>query len=859
MRKKLLMSALALIMVMSLSVPTAFASVGPVGDPLQDNDKIVDVFINADVDSGIDPEIIKTMLAEKLNGGTKVFSGSTKVLTADDFRINTNVVSIDVSDLSKWIIYDHYGSDAGAVYENGDQTGKVTAPTSWTNVFGPSTVKRPYFAYYEENKSYGDNANVFKISDFLALPSENQTSVAPLDQHIYALKEDAGSYAMTFIGYGSPAYCDYLYYPATSAGTKEVSFTVNSNYVNTHTMSAQYGGAGYLLNTGIDSVTGYISGYVLLFQFNSPSTLSAIRLMKINDNVLADDLHQNGLFHFDSNNWQYNSDYVTEIKAVTGVSWSPIMDVNLELTPTNIKLMLKAAADTDYTSILNESLTSTGYNGFGPFTQYSSHGCEDNTQFRFTKLQMGFAADSTSILDALSKSNFLAGSEKYFVNLLKESGGSTVSNEDWQGVTRLRDGKIRYVTNVDNPFLNDGGVVTSGAPNGSNGKTIKTYADLDALTDKIAAYILQKNSYTTPSGTISLSSPVAMFDLRALNNESVATVVRDFVGSGLPVYTSDASKPSTGATLQTYKYKLTSPGGVVQTLPDRTAPASSSNPLMTVTTSTELGTWTANLTVVDSHENVSSSATATFQVAKAEEYDVAITAGAHMTLTDGNTPVNNSTSPSSAALQRVPSEGTSSQTVTQYTPITDIPVTAEEGYVLPAGYSLGHGLSFVRLTETTGKVTGTPTGDLTATLKDARKASVITCTLGTGTGSTPDMTKYYITVLPSDPGFEYNLIDSKGNVYPTGNSWVSGREEAIVFGPLFLGDTYKVIARPTGSEEFAYEELDSFVLLRPSPDPTPTPDTGDASQLGLLFFLLLGSLTGAVLVCRRKPEESNES
>ena len=843
MRKKFLMVALAMMMTLTLSVPVAFAGV-PTGDPLQDNDKIVDIFINADIDSSIDPEVIKAMLAEKLNGGTKIFSGSTNVLTADDIRINTNVMSIDVSDLSKWVVYDHYGSNVGATFANNNLTGKggelgydanynaatVDVPDSWSDVFGDSSIKRPYFAYYESSMtnyydeldpSYIDNSTVYKIEDYLNLSENAQLICAPLNQHIYALKDSSDNYAMTFVGYGSPGYCDFLYYPTTSAGKKEVSFSVNSQYVNTHTMNSTIGGAGFLLNSGIDPATGFISGYVLIYQFDSPDSLNGIRLLKINDGVKADDFHQNGMF----NGWSGPA-YVSDIMSVGGLDWSSIMDINLEITPTSVKVLQKASTESEYAEIINETLDDTGYNGFGPFTQYSSHGCSDSTQFRFTELEMGFAADSTSILDALSKANFLAGSEKYFVNLLHESGGSSVSDEDWEGITRMRDGKIRYVTNVDNPFLNDGGVVTSGAPNGSNGKTIKTYADLDELTDKIAAYILQKNTYVTPSGTITLSNPVAIFDLRAMSNESVATVVRDFVGSGLPIYTQDTSKPSAGKTIETYKYKITSPSGVVQTLADRAAPASASNPLMTVETDTEPGIWTINLMVVDSADKTSSSATATFQVVEAEEYDVSITAGAHMTLQD-----------------------TSTQTVTQYSAITDISVTADEGYVLPAAYSIGHGLYFVRLTETTGKVSGIPTDDVTATLKDARKASVITCTLGTGTEPTPDKTKYYITVLPSDPAFEYNVIDGKGNIYPTGNPWTPGSDGSIVFGPLALGDTYKVVARPIDSEEFAYEEIDSFTLIEPV-------DTGDHSQTGLLAFLVFGSLAGAFLAFRRKNKQT---
>lgn len=814
MHKKILTVILALIMALSITTPAAYAGVAPTGDPLQDNSSMVDIFINADVASGINPETIKTMLATKLNGGLKQFPSSSKTLTADDIRINTNVVSIDMSDMSKWVVYDHYGSNNGATYANSNQTGIVDAPASWINTFGASTVKRPYFAYYEYSST---NPTVYSIANYLALPVSSQQYVAPLDQHIYALKDSSDNYSMTFVGYGSPAYCDFLYYPTSSAGTKQVSFSVDSQYVNTHTLT----GAGFLLNSGIDNATGNISGYVLYYHFQSAASLYAIKLMKINPGVTADDLHQNGML----------GSYLTEVNTYTSPAWNSKMDINLEITPTSLKVTQKPTSGTEYANIFDVKLDATSYNGFGPFTQYSGHGCSMSSQFRFTNLEMGFAADSSSILDALAKSNFLAGSEKYFVNLLNESGGSEIIADDWEGITRMREGSIRYVTNVVNPFLNDGGVVTSGAPNGSNGRTFTTYADLDELTTKIAAYILSKNSYVMPAGTITLSNPIAMFDLRAGSNESVVTVVRDFVGSGgLPIYTSDNSKPSTNATLDTYRYKITSPSGVVQTLSDRTSPASASNPLMTIALNTEVGTWTVDLVVVDTAEKTSSTSTATFQVAEAEEYTIEIKAGNHMTLDD---------------------DDINPQTVTQFSPIVNIPVTAETGYVLPAAYSIGNGLYFVRLTETTGKISGTPTDSLKATLKDARIPSTVTCALGTGSEPTPDKDKYYITVTPSDPGFEYNLMDKNGALFPASNPWTQGRETAIVFGPLALGDTYTVVARQLETEEFGYEEIDEFALE------SPAVDTGDTSKTNLLLLLAFGSLASAVLVARRRRQGVN--
>jgi hypothetical protein len=855
MRKKAFSGFLALIIALMLAVPVVPAYAVPAADPLQDNEKIVDIYINADSNSGIDPDLIKTMLMEKLEGATKNFGGNLGILEDADIRINTNMVSLDISDLSAWYVYDHYGSNDGAVYDNDNQEGKITPPTSWTDVFGSPSVKRPYFAYWEQNTYY--NPTVYRIEDYLQLPEEKQIYTAPLDQHIFALQDGSGDYAMTFVGYGIPGYGDFLYYPATSTGKKQVSFTVDSNYVNTHTMDSTYGGAGFLLNTGIDS-SGYIHGYVLLYQFNSPTSLNALNLYKINNNVSADDFHQNGMFN------NYSGGYVTQIASGTVPEWESMMDIDLEITPSNVTVAQKPSSDSEYVEVLNASLDDTAFNGFGPLVQYSSHWCDDSTQFRFTKLEMGFSTSSTSVLDALAKSNFLDDSEKYFVNLLNDDGGSTLNEGDWEGVARLRDGQIRYVTNVKNPFLNDGGIVSTGAPNGSNGKTILSYADLDELTDKLVAYILGNNTYKAPSGSITLSNPVAIFDLRAGDDESVATIVRDFLPTGgLEIYTNDSSIPSDGANLETYQYKITNPSGTSQTLPDRTSPASASNPLMTVDADTELGVWTVDLTVTDDAEKTSSVSTVTFLVAEAEEYDIVIAPGAHMTLSGGST----------------------SQTVVQFMDMEEITVTADEGFAVPGTYYIGDGLVFEKTSDTTGVVTGSPTADQNVTLKNCRMASVVTCELGKGDATTPETEKYYVTITPTDPDFEYTVItedfdlddmdqgqtysapgleqlatEEPSVAYPVNQTWVSGTGGSLVFGPFDDPNTYYVLVRPLESDDIP-DLMDTFVLqgvevpvIEPGTEPEKEAvDTGDDSNplfWGLAALLALAGM--GVAVYRRR-------
>lgn len=64
-------------------------------------------------------------------------------------------------------------------------------------------------------------------------------------------------------------------------------------------------------------------------------------------------------------------------------------------------------------------LESTGYNGFGPFVGYRSHGCSELTTMRFLDLEMKYEATA---FDALKTTQYYQGAEqKYFINLDRKS------------------------------------------------------------------------------------------------------------------------------------------------------------------------------------------------------------------------------------------------------------------------------------------------------------------------------------------------------------------------------------------------------------------------------------------------------
>lgn len=114
--------------------------------------------------------------------------------------INTSTQSIDTQDLSTWYVYDHY------------DTAHYTDQSAWEAVYGESSNQRPYQSYSET-----EGGERITIADKAKTDLTQWTTVSKLDSHIYSYEMD-GKPAMLFAGYGSPDYCDYLFYPTTNTG-----------------------------------------------------------------------------------------------------------------------------------------------------------------------------------------------------------------------------------------------------------------------------------------------------------------------------------------------------------------------------------------------------------------------------------------------------------------------------------------------------------------------------------------------------------------------------------------------------------------------------------------------------------------
>ncbi len=431
-------------------------------------------------------------------------------------RVDTGIHDIDTTDLSSWYVYDHYdvlnyldeeralaalGDEFKTYpdlkarltekckknYPGRDENNKsVYLPRSyyefldrcmgsnWTDVFGPSTNKRPCQPVWERFDQTGGPVTLeSKVESGLA----DFDHVAHLDRHIHSYKGDDGSAAMVFSGYGYGAFTDYLFYPAECEGTEFVSFTVDSTYVNTHSLN----GAGFLINTGIDR-HGVIKGYLLYYSLTGAkpnAKANKLTLYRLDEGLKAVDLSDlhNGPTTDMTKNAVKGMTKVFE-KAISGTEWKSKMDVDLTITEDKVEVRQKATDSSGFNLIASWDLDSTGYRGFGPLVQYEGQGhtCNMNSMFLYSNLKMSFTEglvnNAESLLANIKNSQFAKDSEnKIFVNLVKEEntggdGGYAVCNGTVNGaslkdkgiVQLLANKKIRIITNYNDDVDVAGGM-----------------------------------------------------------------------------------------------------------------------------------------------------------------------------------------------------------------------------------------------------------------------------------------------------------------------------------------------------------------------------------------------------------------
>lgn len=540
MKKKQLSLILSIILAISSFSPlVTFAEDIIITDPATK-----DIYLNVDSDTGYDAtELVAAVESEIVRLGGN---------DAPSVRIKTNNTQIDTTDLSNWYVYDHYDTAywtarATSLFANG-QIVSNDASLAWKKDFAMDSltdIKRPYTGQtYAE--VYG---SVYKIQDYLN--TNLSGGVQKLDQHIYSGVDSNGAF-MTFLGYGIPAYMDYLFYPDTLSGTKTVTYTIDSNNVSTHTLSS----SGFLINTGIDA-SGFIRGYILVYAYTS-NTSYTLNLYPIKSGITPQAL-SNGTSALTT----YLDASVTPITSGALTTYTST-DVTLTIKPDSIKVEHKSPQDTNFTTMKEwTGLTTTGYNGFGPYVKYTPHNCYLLTSYKFTNLKMSSSTDAGSLVSAfasLQNADYLENQQidRYLVNILGANSAYDLTNDsDYLALVQQKQINLftnKEVSEIDSylpSYLVD-----------------STSSSLSQLATSIAQYILgitpgtNSDVPTTPVVT----SIVANFTLKS-GDVQVSQIKRNLIPSeGIVLDVTNSTIVPSGVTLGDPTFTLTKPSGSVSTV-----------------------------------------------------------------------------------------------------------------------------------------------------------------------------------------------------------------------------------------------------------------------------------------------------
>jgi len=198
---------------------------------------------------------------------------------------------------------------------------------------------------------------------------------------------------LTFYGYTSPAYKDFMLTNGSPSGKKIITFDMDESKVDYHSME----GGGFLFNSKIDS-NGKLSGYAILY------VQGAVRVYKING-VDAAALHNE------------TSKALTSMPGVTQVgSYTKGASTHhsIKIVATDTKLNMW---DNGVQTIKDVNLPDVYGNEFGPIVSHISHGCEIISIFAFDNMKL-YSTSSKTLDVAVDEINWETNSPlRYVVNI----------------------------------------------------------------------------------------------------------------------------------------------------------------------------------------------------------------------------------------------------------------------------------------------------------------------------------------------------------------------------------------------------------------------------------------------------------
>ena len=531
-KKMVVGTILAFSMVCSLIISNPIKAKDAINNP----DPIIDIVVNVPADYPGTFLDFKADLEEKL-----VAQG----LERGSFRIISSAVKIDTTEQSGWYVYDHY-------------TSKATYDKYYSD-----TTKQPFVT---DEGSYSNSANPISVEKYMETKAASNPQLVALEKHIGTTVDATGKTSMTFVGYRSTAFADYMIYPAASNSRRTFSFDIDASGVSTHTLS----GAGFLLNAGIQSNNLY--GYFLYYKFSN-NTSGTIYLYKLAGN--------NALSSGASATTFLSGASVVASQAFTVPSDTKKMRVSVDLQETSVTLQQQDyRSDGTFGTIQTlfggaKSMNRTGYNGFGPAVLYAGHGCSQASFFSFNDLEMTYEANA---FDALKNTQYSEKAEyKYFINLTGTNNDPSVPKEEeayLEGIKRLNQNEIFYISNTD-----DGNVLSKPTESSSGiGPDNGLYATDADYVNQIAEFIAKKyndkEKYTPVEILQEKDKPISDFIIveDAEKANQVLTVHLQHLkenGNVVKLKIRDKSKAADGKTVTGWKLKVYDPdNNVVLDTPD---------------------------------------------------------------------------------------------------------------------------------------------------------------------------------------------------------------------------------------------------------------------------------------------------
>lgn len=410
------------------------------------------------------------------------------------FRITNTDVSIDTTDLSGWIVYDHYRDKTtyNSIVPAAQQAAQPYRGADNSHTTGSGSIE----SYFKNNTNTTGN------------------TCKQFDRHIYSSVDSEGKSSMVFAGYGTTALSDLMIYPASSDSRRTIDFDLNPAVIDTHTLSSY----GFLLNAGI--VGGKLSGYSLFF-----TNAHVASIQKINGLALttADNAAQT-----------ISGSQVSSGTYSMGLTSGQTVRIHVELTKKSVTVQYQrydASGNLgDPQDLIRDfPLDDTGQNGFGPFVNYGGHGCSSLSIMKFSDLEMSYAA---SAFDALKNTQYYQGADqKYFINLAGDNNDPQIpdefekngeANQDYSdGINRLNENEIFYISNAQ-----DGKIVTDTTKEGDTvthqglGSDNGFIAMGDDYVTEIAEYIHKNFVEGRKFNQAPISSELPLANFYVINSET---------------------------------------------------------------------------------------------------------------------------------------------------------------------------------------------------------------------------------------------------------------------------------------------------------------------------------------------------